>query len=189
MARAKTQPPRPVLAETGGWTALTPERHAAIVEKVAQGVYPNVAARSVGINPETFRRWMSMGEDKVVTAEDGSKTVVTAPEPFRGFRVDIEKADADAEAAITVRYREVAEQAAFGNAAHMAGFMGRRWKERWDPKTQVEVSGPDGGPIPVKVGDEIDRLAGALEALARAGVVALPGDANGVPEGADPTDE
>ena len=180
------QPRRPATSDNGGWTALTPERQVAIVANIGKGVHIEIAARAAGVSYETFRRWMAQGDDKIETDEvTGVRTVMAAPEPYRGFRVAIEDAEAALELDLVDRYRVVSRQASFGNATYLAGFLGRRFKPRWDPKTSVEVSGPGGAPIEVK-GDVADTVAGVLGALARAGVVALPGDAPADGEGADP---
>lgn len=185
MARNPRQPRRPTVSENGGHTALTPARQATIVENISKGAHIEVAARAAGVSKEAFRRWWIAGEDKV-DPESGDTT--PAPEPYRGFRVAIE----DAEAALELRAVDAVFTGSmalpFGNTQGLYTFLARRFRQRWTPKDTIEISGPSGGPIEVK-GDDVDRLAGTLEALARAGVIALPGDPNGVPEGADPVDE
>ncbi len=139
-----------------------------------------VAARAAGITDVTFRRWMAAGRDQIVRDEDtGEERIIPAPEPYRSFRAAIEDAEAKLELDLVDQYRTVSRQAAFGNAAHLAGFLSRRFKSRWDVKQSLEVSGPEGKAIEVKGGADAERLAGILGALERAGVVALPGDAPG----------
>ena len=186
MARTVTprKPRRPARSSSGGHTALTPAVQKRIVANIAKGVHVEVAARAAGISKQTFYAWLERGTDKV-SPETGEKIV--APQPYRDFRDAIEEADAALELSLVNRYRDVSEQAAFGNAAHLAGFLGRRYRARWALKAEVEVSGPEGGPVKVEGTD--DRLAGVLAALARAGKVALTEAEAGDGGGADPAPE
>jgi hypothetical protein len=154
-----------------------------IVANIRKGVHINVAARAAGIGSATFYRWMEAGLDKV--AEDGS--TIVAAEPYRSFRAAVEDAEAHLELELVDRYRTVSEQAAFGNASHLAGFLGRRFRQRWDVKSSLEVSGPGGAPIEVKGG--ADDLEAFLAALARAGLVTLPGGQGDVPAPSREADE
>lgn len=183
------QPRRPTKTENGGYTPLTPERQQRIVESIKRGSYIEVACKAAGVSKWSFMRWMRLGADVETRDEEtGELTLTPGIEPYRSFRTAAESAEAELEEDLTDRYREVSHQAAFGNANYMAGFMGRRFKDRWNPQTTIEVSGPEGGPIEVK-GDDISNLSGTLEALARAGLVALPGGPALLPEGPDPTDQ
>lgn len=169
MATAR-QPRRPARSARGGHTALTPALQRRIVANVKKGTHIEIAARAAGVSKATFYRWMDDGRDRP-DPEDPTKTIV-ASQPYRDFRDAIEKAEADLEQSVVDRYLTVSKQAAFGNASHMAGFLGRRFRGRWDPKQTVEISGPEGGPVKIE-GTADDRLAGALAALARTGKIAF----------------
>src|SRR5512144_140973 len=85
------KPRRPTTSETGGHTALTPERQAKIVESIGKGVHLEVAARVAGVDGSTYRRWMLNGLDGV-DPETGE--AIPAPEPYRTFRTAVEDAEA-----------------------------------------------------------------------------------------------
>lgn len=101
------------MAKTGRPTKGTPERMAAIVAKVAQGVSPEVAAGACGVSPATFYRWKSQGEH----ARRG---------PFREFRENVERAVHEAEA----------EAVAGIKAAAIGGTVAR---EEYDAQGHIKV--------------------------------------------------
>ena len=180
-ARQVARPPRrPTVSGHGGWTSWTPARQERIVAAILQGAYIEVAARAAGLSYETFRRWMVLGRDRTELDEaTGEQFVVAfAAEPFRGFRVAVEEAEAVLEVeAGAIAYQGAVAQANSAtapNAAGMLSLMSRRFRKRWALTVAAEVSGPDRGPIEADLGDPAERLAGVLEALARAGVVILP---------------
>jgi transposase-like protein len=172
--KAARQPLRPTRSEVGGHTALTPTLQRRIVANITKGVHVEIAARAAGIHTAQFYRWIEQGRDKV-DPETGE--TIIAPQPYRDFREAIEQAEAALELDLVNRYKVVARTAAFGNAQHLAGFLGRRFRARWDTKQAIEVSGPEGGPVKVE-GTVDDRLGDFLAALARTGKITL-----GEPEG------
>lgn len=85
--------PRPVRRPTktgdksGAHTTLDAKKQANLEKLLSEGQFVETACELAGVSKTSFYRWMEAGE-----AED-------APEPYRVFRVAIEKARAVAEAA------------------------------------------------------------------------------------------
>lgn len=177
MARNPRQPRRPVKSEDGGWTALTPEKQASIVADIRSGAYAVVAAKKAGISDVALRRWLKQGQDIVSYTEDGDPVVTPGPEPYRSLRLAIEGAEAELEAELSASWVRMAQRNRFDNPQGISTFLAKRFRERWADSNRLEVSGPEGGPVEVKHadGDDVGYLAGILDALARAGVVAIPG--------------
>jgi len=180
--RATRRPLQPIAAETGGWTALTPERQEKIAGAIRKGVFPAVSAVVAGVSKPTFRRWMALGADRTETDEKGAESLILGAEPYRAFRAAIEKAEADLEADLTERYRTVSRQAAFGNANYLGKFMSQRLPQNWRDTQAVELSGPSGGPIEVQ-GDDESFVRRLIDAAARIGVDRL-GPASAGPDAA-----
>ena len=76
------------MARPSKLTAATQER---IVRAIRAGNYPEVAARHAGLHPATYYRWMERGALQGDAPED---------DPYRQFRSEVERALADAEAAV-----------------------------------------------------------------------------------------
>jgi hypothetical protein len=110
-----------------------------IVDAITKGAYQDVAARSAGVGPTTFYRWMNKG------AEDD------APADYKEFHEAVEKAKANAEVDAVM----IINQAAIDGSWQAAAW----WLERTRPKKfgrfdRNEVSGTDGGPLRIDVSTE-----------------------------------
>lgn len=114
-------------------TSLTPELQAKILELIRNGNYASVAAQACGIDPSTFRRWMSRGK--------------TGEEPFCAFYTAVKTARAEAEAMLV----DIVKTAAFDNwqaAMRMLEALSPRWarcekvKQTVDDKRQPKAA-PD----------------------------------------------
>ena len=117
-------------------TALTPEIHQRLVAYKRGGAFDAAAARAVGIHPSTLGRWKRRGEREAGV--------------YRDLLEDLERAGGEA--------RVVAEHRVFEEnplawlrvvARTLAGEPG------WTESVRHELSGPDGGPIPIEA---IDRI-------------------------------
>ncbi len=111
-------------------TKLTPETQERILKAVRAGNYAEAAARSAGIAPSTFYRWMERGTSE----PDG---------PHRELHDAVRRAEAEAEVhAVAVVRRAMSEDW----RAAMA-YLERRHASRWRKHTSTELTGKDGGPI------------------------------------------
>ena len=90
---------------------------------VKVGNYPDVAARSVGVNSYLFKKWLEKGMDDVLA---GKRT------PFSKFVLSLDAADAQAEATNVLL---------IGSRVHnwqaLAWITERRQNQRWGPKVSA----------------------------------------------------
>ena len=116
----------------GRRTKLNPETQRIIVQYIRNGAFDYIAARAAGIGKETFYTWLN------------------DPRPlYRQFRDEVEKARGEARVAaeIEVRRENPLAWLRYGPGRE------RRGEPGWTDMKQV--SGPDGGAIPLSVVDEI----------------------------------
>jgi transposase len=115
-------------------TKLTPEIQDKIIDAIQAGNYQDAAARYAGIDPATYYRWMSKGEDP--------------DSPYSEFREAIERAKAAAEvesvAIIKLAARDGTWQAA-------AWWLERTRPQKFGRKERYEVTGAEGGNLQVNV--------------------------------------
>lgn len=137
---------------TGRPSKLTEATVTKLEQAIALGATYEDACRYAGINYETFRRWMRRGE----RASRGE---------FRAFVERIR----DAEARATIGWLAKIEQAANNGSWKAAAWkLERRYPERYG-RQRVEVSGPEGAPVPVAARYEAAQaIMGDAEALAHA---------------------
>lgn len=114
-SRADAKPGRP--------SKLTPEVHAAIVDKMRAGSFLDHAARLSGVHPSTVHRWLEQGDP-----ED-------APEPYASFAADFRQAEAEAEETAKEQLRT------WGGTEWKAtlAFLERRFPDRWGQKTEQKI--------------------------------------------------
>ena len=113
---------------------LTPEAQQKIVQAVASGNYLETAAAYGGITYTTFNNWMNRGEARE------SKIYIE-------FFEAVKKAEADAE---VLRVARISKAANEGNWQADAWYLERRYPNRWGKRVN-EVSGPDGGPVTIRL--------------------------------------
>jgi transposase len=121
-------------------TKLSPDLQKAIVDAIRAGNYMETAAAFAGVAKQTFYNWLRRGR----RARSGR---------YREFVDAVKKALAEAE----VRDLEVIRQAATGTGPFeenpqwqaAAWRLERRNPKRWGRKDRHEVTGKDGGPIPI----------------------------------------
>lgn len=118
---------------------LTPEIKEVLICAISKISHRNVACQIAGIRDQTLRNWLAKG------AEDN------AVDPFRSFRVDFLRAEANMEQELSSLVLKSARGHGdtLGDWKAAAYILERRSGHNWNPKTQVEHSGPDGGPIKV----------------------------------------
>ena len=147
---------------------LTPAVQETIVEHIRHGNYFSVAAGAAGIDYNTFRRWMAMGE----VAKSGK---------YKDFFVAVTRAEDEMEAHLV----ETIEAQVPKDWRAGVALLERRQRNRWASKVTQEISGPGGGPIPVasaKVDSE--RLIKIARDLAAAAGPEVPKETEGQKQGA-----
>lgn len=155
----------------------------ALVDRIERLVriptFPEVAARSVGIHPATFYRYMQQGADHVCDPDDKTRVVVDCQRDgheYREFRERIERARSDGEIALTgiirsaatgLRYRKhvrdcLDPQPGVANTCQCpivteapnwfaaARMLESIAKNRWLRTERVEHTGEGGGPVQVE---------------------------------------
>lgn len=131
----------------GRRTSLTPELKERLLSLVRKGNYIETACNVAGVHKGTFYDWMKRGE--------------TGEEPYASFREDFFRADGEAEAQV-LGVIDSASKEQWQAAAWKAE---RRWPDRWArrERSQVEVTGKDGGDIKVT----LDDIAEAMSAITK----------------------
>ena len=112
---------------------LTSDVKAALIGAIGQVAHRSTAAAIAGIDQKTLRRWLHQGQ-----AED-------AKEPFISFAMDFLKAEAEVEMRLTRTVVQASDRDWHAGAWALERFAGKNW----NLKTQIEHSGPEGGPIKV----------------------------------------
>jgi hypothetical protein len=119
-------------------TKLTPEIADGIVLAVKTGAPLAVAAQAMGISPATFFDWMAAGEGRPSKVRGGPR--------YSEFSDRVRRAEAEVHLLTigTVRTAVVG-----GNWKAAQAWMRMRWANHYAERT--EVSGPDGGAIPLEI--------------------------------------
>jgi hypothetical protein len=138
---------------------LTDETAEKIVKAVRSGAYLKTAARFAGVSASVLRLWMQKGREKPSSV-------------FGKFRQRVTEAETNAEIAAG----SVAFRGALSDPDYALRFLSVRWRKRWNPKQQLELSGSKKNPLRLSVGPDLSQLTDEeLEALERiAGRVAGP---------------
>jgi hypothetical protein len=128
-------------------TKLTPELQDRVVAYVRAGNYVETAAAAAGVSKVSLYDWLKRG--------------ARGEAPYDAF------ADAMAQAVAMAEARDVA---LIGKAAETqwqaaAWRLERKFPDRYGRRERHEVSGPDGGPIPVAVDADPQALHDRLAAL------------------------
>lgn len=135
-------------------TKLTPEVRQRVVAAIRAGNYAEPSARSAGISPATFYRWMERGQNQ--------KRGI-----YRDFYEEVSKAEADAEVEAVARLRKAMPD----DWRAVTTYLERRYPGRWRRRETHEHTGEGGGPV--RVGDEMftdpETRKALREALRQAG--------------------
>jgi transposase len=133
---------------------LTPAVQDRIVAAIRAGNYAEPAARSAGVSPATYHRWMARGEKEPSGI-------------YRDFYEAVRKAEADAEVEAVARVRRAMPDDWRASMTYLE----RRYPERWRRRDSHEHTGAGGGPVRISEAmfkDDETRKA-LREALRRAG--------------------
>ncbi len=113
------------------------------LDTIAAGSFLVIAARVAGISERAIHDWLTHGARAREVDEQG-KGVPEADAPYLHFLREYEEAAALAEATVAAN---LMKQTADSPTAAI-GMLKIRWPQRWrEAPTQMEVSGPGGGPI------------------------------------------
>lgn len=161
----------------GAPTKLTPKMRATLLQLARGGASKELAANVCEISKVTLYSWINRGretEQKILLAEEsgGEYTPTDDENQYYEFMNAYRKAEAEC---------ELADYVCIGNAAVTGDWRAAAWRlERRNPKRYgkqaLEISGPNGGAIPMEINlsglsekelDELERL--LLKAGAKAG--------------------
>ena len=143
-------------------TKLTKAIADAVVTAVKSGAPLEVAAQAVGVPPSTFWEWMARGEGR----SDRPSSPV-----YADFAERIRRAEAEIHILTIGTIRTAAVQRGSWEAAR--AWLRMRWPKHYAERT--EVSGPEGGAIPVEIAGILEGMTDAdLERLAAQLRAALP---------------
>lgn len=132
---------------------FTPAVREKIVQALRGGAHRSTAAQFGGVSHTTLRNWMLLAESP------------DAPPEYVEFAEEVQKAEADAE---IIRLARLNKAGADGSWQADAWWLERKNPEKWGKKdrTQMEITGADGGPITVQASLGADPAAiGALAAI------------------------
>ena len=118
---------------------LTPERQAKIVEALEAGNTLEAAAGCGGIDYDTLMNWMKRGRRYTPNGPD---------KEFFEFFSAVKDAEAEA---INYHVRKIHADEGWQSSAW---FLERRRSDDYRKRESKEISGPEGGPIPLKWADE-----------------------------------
>jgi hypothetical protein len=130
---------------------FTAETRKAIIAAVRNGMYFSDAAAIARVHRDTLLQWIKRGDAAQRLAEPEDSEL-----EYLEFVLDLRQAEA-----------EVCQEAVMRIRATDNGgdkwFLDRRFRDRWGSKERVEVSGPNGGAIPIP-----DSRIALAEAIAKA---------------------
>lgn len=117
---------------------LTPEIQEQFCSLISNNSHFATACKAIGIAENSIRSWIKAGADEM--ADDGVTVVRFAREPFRTFRIEVEKAQAIAELVLVDEVRK-------GGWKGAAWLLSRRYGERWREQKQLEMVGAGGSTL------------------------------------------
>lgn len=132
---------------------FTPAVREKIVQGLRGGAHRSTAAQFGGVSHTTLRNWLLLAEDP------------QAPPEYVEFLDEVTKAEADAE---IIRLARINKAGADGVWQADTWWLERKMPEKWGKKdrTQMEITGADGGPVSIQASLGADSAAiGALAAI------------------------
>lgn len=135
--------PRGEGKRVGRKTLLTDEKLETIVDLLRRGNYLSSAARYTGLSPFTLNEWKNKGRALL----ESDKELDPTEQLYVRFYQEVEKARSEAE----IRAVEVIRNAMPSNWQAAAWYLERTNNPEWGRTVKTEVSGPDGGAIPIDV--------------------------------------
>lgn len=138
----------------GRKTLLTAELTDAVVRLLKAGNYLSQTARYLGLNPTTLNSWRARGNELM---ESGREDLTEYEQMFVDFAISVEAAKAEAE----IRAVEIVRKAMPKDWRAATWYLERTNNKDWGATQRTEVSGPDGGAIPI----DVDSVYRKLEAV------------------------
>ena len=135
--------PRGEGKRVGRKTLLTDEKLETIVDLLRRGNYLSSAAKYTGLSPYTLNEWKNKGRALL----ESDKELDDTEHLYVRFYQEVEKARSEAE----IRAVEVIRNAMPNNWQAAAWYLERTNNPEWGRTVKTEVSGPDGGAIPIDV--------------------------------------
>ena len=149
-----TLPPLPDKKRTGRKTLLTPDVTDAVVRLLKAGNYLSQTARYLGLDPTTLNSWRARGNELMAS---GRTDLDEYEQMFVDFSIAVEAAKAEAE----IRAVEIIRKAMPKDWRAATWYLERTNNKDWGATQRTEVSGPDGGAIPI----DVDSVYRKLEAV------------------------
>lgn len=152
------------MSSWGRWEPrrITPDLVATLAEQIRLGLTPKLAAKSAGIPPGIFRRWL----------EDGRKELETIYDDERGYPsqtgmlwLEVSKAEAERAQTLLSGVKTAGKQDEWRN---LAWILEKTEREEFGDRVEVQHTGPDGGPIEVE-GRAVVGLADVIALAERLG--------------------
>jgi hypothetical protein len=140
-------PSRNVDPKTGKYlTKLTEPTKDRILEALASGVPPEVAAAYAGVVRSTYNDWLSRGR-RAIAGANGDLPKVLATDPYAQFALEVEEALARFVVGNSAQITAAGANRSEGEWQALAWQLERRFPHWFGRKTRHEVTGADGGPI------------------------------------------
>jgi len=174
-----TLPPLPEKGKrTGRKTLLTPEVTDAVVRLLKAGNYLSQTARYLGLDPTTLNSWRARGNELMAS---GREDLDEYEQMFVDFSIAVESAKAEAE----IRAVDIIRKAMPKDWRAATWYLERTNNRDWGATQRTEVSGPDGGAIPI----DVDSVYRKLEAVTQrvvleAEIASQPTESAELPESA-----
>jgi hypothetical protein len=131
-------------------TLLNDERTDHICQALENGVAIGHAVRASGIDPQTYYNWLERG-----TAERERLAAGLDPDPKEQKYVEFFERVKKAEAVGATKHMEnISRTALDGTWQASAWILERRFPRDYGRFDRAEMSGPDGGPVPIQVSTE-----------------------------------
>lgn len=127
-------------------TKLTEPTKEAILEALASGVPPEVAAAYAGVVRSTYNDWLSRGRQALMSA-NGNLAQVLETDPYAQFALEVEEALARFVVSNSTHIAVAGTTKSDGEWQALAWQLERRFPQWFGRKTRHEVTGADGGPI------------------------------------------
>jgi hypothetical protein len=153
-ATKKTARKTPTKRQGGRPSLFTETSRHTYVQAVKLGAAPKIAAQAAGWSQRLAQEYMRRGRhlravDEAHELEPADHPPLTDQEAeFVRFLRDVEEADADAGRGALAAIVRAAQKGTWQAAAWL---LERRWPEDYGRRTQVEMAGPDGGPLQVEI--------------------------------------
>jgi hypothetical protein len=134
------------MAKTGRPTKLSKRRSDAFCEAISIGCTNAMAAAYARIEPDTALNWLNRGETEQKRRMEG-RPPQESEQPFVDFFGAVEQARLEA----GIRWQAVVDKAANTDPGWALRMLRYRFPNDYREVNQTEISGPDGGAIPIAI--------------------------------------